>query len=137
MSNINIDTGEIRLTINDDPKRVVVFNPSDALFAERFYNLLQTFGEEREILEAKYDEIEQNQEVDKNGLPANIKQKFDLVKETCQMIKEKIDYVFGENTSQIAFGDSVNLDVFAQFFEGITPFIEKTREEKVKKYIRE
>lgn len=137
MSNINIDTGEIRLTINDDPKRVVVFNPSDALFAERFYNLLQTFGEEREILEAKYDEIEQNQEVDKNGLPANIKQKFDLVKETCQMIKEKIDYVFGENTSQIAFGDSVNLDVFAQFFEGITPFIEKTREKKVKKYIRE
>jgi len=43
MQSLQIDTGEIRLAINDDPNRVIVLRPNDAIFAEKFYKMLGNF----------------------------------------------------------------------------------------------
>jgi hypothetical protein len=49
MESLHINTGGIRLCINDDPNRVIEFNPQDLSFAERFYSLLSDFeGKEKE-----------------------------------------------------------------------------------------
>jgi len=134
MQSLQINTGEIRLAVNNDPERVIVFNPADAMFAERFYNLIGEF--QRKIIEyqAKAKQIETNTGVDDNGIPLNASDRIELVKDVCSYIREKIDIIFGAGTSQKAFGDAMELNALSQFFEGITPFVQKERAAKIETY---
>lgn len=133
-NNLNIDTGVVRLTINDDPKRVIKFNPSDVVFAEKFYRLIKEFELKQVSYQTRADEIDAVKDVDEHGIPANIEDSFEFLKDVCGYMREKIDGVFGEGTSQTAFEDAVNLEMFEQFFDGITPFIEKARTKKTQAY---
>lgn len=132
--NLNINTGEIRLTINDDENRVIAFNPNDLEFVNKFYGLIKEF----EVKEKEYNEkkalLNQIKETDSFGIPINFNYHMELLKETGEFLKVKIDFVFGEGTSKAAFGNANTIDMFEQFFDGITPFIQKTRENKIKKY---
>lgn len=136
MSNININTGEIRLTINDDESRVIVFNPNDLEFANNLYELLAELENKEKEYRARESEIDKNTEVNSYGIPVNLKEKIGLLKETCDYMREKVDAVFGEGTSQTVFGSVNTLDMFEQFFEGITPYIEKVRSAKTSKYTK-
>lgn len=136
MNNININSGEIRLTINDDENRVIAFNPNDLEFVDRLYNLIADFEKKEKEYKLKEKEIDKNTEVDSYNIPINFKEKLELVKETCSYMREKIDFVFGEGTSQKVFGNTNTLDMFEQFFDGITPYIEKVRIQKVSKYMK-
>ena len=42
--------------------------------------------------------------------------------------------VFGAGTSEKAFGEAQTLNMFEQFFDGITPYIQGARGQKVSKY---
>lgn len=136
MDSIRIDTGVKRVCINDNPEKVIEFNPSDVIFAEKFYQLIKDFELKQTEFINRSKELDANKEIDENGLPVNLNESIALLKEVCNYFREKIDGLFGEGSSQKAFGDSLNLDIFEQFFEGILPFIEKVREEKVKKYVK-
>lgn len=134
MQSLHINTGEIRLCVNDDPGRVIVFNPTDISFAERFYGLLSEFEEKEKEYQRKVEALQKNTETDNLGIPKNFGPALVLLRETCGFLREKIDDVFGAGTSQAAFGDANTLDMFEQFFEGITPFVQKAREKQVSKY---
>ena len=123
-------SGVKRIAINDDPNNVIEFNPTDVLFVERFYAIYREF----EAKQAEYDK--QSKELDAAGddITANMEQSITFLKEVCGFMREKIDYLFGEGTSQKVFGDSLSLEMIAQFFEGITPFVWQARQEKVNKY---
>ncbi len=135
MESIQIDTGVKRIMVNDDPARVISFNPSDVVFAERFYQVVNEFGSQEYEFKRRYAAIEADDSKDENGLPANSAAKLALIRETCEYFRKKIDQVFGEGTSQAAFGDAMTLDMFQQFFEGIAPFIQATRAAKIAKYV--
>jgi hypothetical protein len=135
MDSIRIDTGEKRIAINDDPERVIVFNPSDIVFAEKFYRVVGEFEAKQQEYISRSDEIEAVTDKDSNGLPANMEERLALLRETCEYIREKVDYVFGSGTSQTVFGDAMTLNMFEQFFSGIMPFIRSTRTEKIKQYL--
>lgn len=132
--NININTGEIRLTINDDENRIIAFNPNDLEFVNKFYGLIKDF----EVKEKEYNEkkakLNEVKDTDSFGIPVNFDEHMTLLNDTSEFLKAKIDFVFGEGTSKAAFGKANTIDMFEQFFEGITPFIQKTREDKIKKY---
>jgi hypothetical protein len=134
IDSIRIDTGVKRVLINDGPV-YIEFNPSDILFAERYYQLLKTF--ETKLLEykARARVLDANTSTDVDGLPANIPEGFGMVKEASAFMRVEVDKLFGEGTSQKVFGDAVNLDMFDQFFNGLAPFISRAREEKVSKYL--
>lgn len=134
MDSLHINTGEIRLCVNDDPNRVIVFNPSDISFAERFYGLLREFEEKEKEYRLKTEELQKNAETDDLGVPKNFGSILTLLRETCTFLREKIDDVFGAGTSQAAFGDANTIDMFEQFFTGITPYVQKAREKQVGKY---
>lgn len=134
MDTLNISTGEKRIAINGDPSRAIVFNPSDVLFAERFYHLIGEFQERLTEYQARSKELETNAAANGNGLPANMQERIDLIKESCTYIYEKIDLIFGPGTSQAAFEGAMSLDAVTQFFEGITPYIQAARVDKVAKY---
>lgn len=122
---IQIHSGEKHIAIERDGKQTgeIVINPSDVLFAEKFYRAMGDF-------ESKLDEYQKRND----GLEA-IDEKLSLLHEACEFIRGRIDEVFGAGTSQAAFGDTLNLDVFSQFFQGITPHVKQVRSEKIAAYI--
>jgi hypothetical protein len=135
MDSLQIQTGEKRIAINGDESRVIVFNPSDTLFAERFYKLIGEFENRLTEYQQRGIELEADSTPNGNGMPANMGARLELIKEACEYSRESIDKVFGEGTSQIVFGDVLSLDAIQQFFSGITPFIQTTRAEKIAPYL--
>ena len=134
MDSIRINTGEKRISINDDPTRVIVFNPSDVVFAETFYALVGEFDTKLSEYKLRSEIMDADATLDANGMPANLDKRLALLREACTYMRSKIDSIFGKGTSQTAFGDTLSLDVFPQFFDGITPFIQAVREEKIAQY---
>lgn len=132
--NININTGDIRLTVNDDESRVISFNPNDLAFIERFYGFVIEFEDIENEYNDKKKKLQEVTEVDDMGFPINMQDHINLMKETGEVLKGKIDNVFGEGTSKAAFGDANTFDMFEQFIDGITPYIQKSRDDKIKKY---
>lgn len=132
--NIHINTGEKRVTINDDPTRVIVFNPTDVLFAERFYSLLGELKQKLNEFKERGAALSAESKKDEDGLPVNMQAQISLQVETCNYLSEKVDALFGKDTSQKAFGDVRNLEVFLQFFNGVLPFFETARAEKIAAY---
>ena len=132
--NLNINTAGIRLTINEDPNRVIEFDPDDVAFVEAFHGLISEFEGKETEYRRRSEEIEKNNEVDEYGIPKNAKEVIALMREVCEYFRSKIDEVFGEGTSNTVFGKANRLEMFAEFFEGITPFIQKARTGKIEKY---
>ena len=44
MQNINIGSGEVRLTVNGDENRIIRFNPNDLNFVDKFLRLTEDLG---------------------------------------------------------------------------------------------
>lgn len=118
--------GGVRLTINDDPNRVISFDPSDLSFAERVYDLV-TDLEKKEV-----EYRRQAEELDAAG--GDFKAGMALIREVCEDMKTRIDSIFGDGTSKAAFGDACTVTMFDQFFDGVMPYIAAVRKPKMDKY---
>lgn len=126
-NSIRIDSGEVTLLVNDDPSRVIKFNPEDILFVEKFYSLLGGFegvqGRFQERLNAIPDE-------DESTAP----QVIAVVEEACDYLMEQIDSAFGKGTSDAVFAGVKSLSQIEQFFLAIAPYVKAKRQDKVTKY---
>ncbi len=134
MQSLRIDTGSIKLAINEDPGRVIEFNPNDIGFVERFYGLISDFEEKEKEYTARIEKLDENKEIDSYGIPRNLGEGLVILKDICEYMRGRIDHVFGDGTSQKAFGDANTLDMFEQFLDGVTPYIQNARTGKVEKY---
>lgn len=132
---LTIRTG-IRLLVNDDPDRVIAFDPDDVQFAERFYDLYRVMFGDVKRYEARAAELDAVTETDENGWPVNAGERLVFQRELCQDMHAQIDALFGEGTARAAFGDSLSVDSIMQFFEGVMPFIQSARAERVAKYAK-
>lgn len=132
--NLNLDLGIKRITINNDPDKVIEFSPEDTLFIEKFYSVYsEILDKQNEYLE-RYEAM--NQETDPNGVPVDIEAQIGLVKETTVYMRDKIDFLLGPGTSQTVFGEIYNLDVISQFLAGLATFVKSDRNKKLDKYIK-
>jgi hypothetical protein len=129
---IHIDTGIKRILINDGPD-YIEFNPSDVLFAEKFYQLIKDFEVKQEEFKTRSDELEKDAK--DSGKLVDLAGNIALVREVCIFLRTGIDSLFGEGTSQKLFGDAMVLGAFEQFFTGITPYIKTAREAKIERYV--
>lgn len=134
MDNLRIDIGVKHITINDGPE-FIEFNPSDIVFAEKFYQLIKDFEVKQVEYKKRSEEIAAKVEKDGIGIPTNLSDNLVLMRDVCEFMREKIDGLFGKDTSQKVFRDTLSLNMFEQFFTGITPFISTARTKKVAKYI--
>jgi hypothetical protein len=134
LPSLKIESGLIRLAINDDPGRVIAFNPKDVVFAEKFYRLIKDFEDKQAEFETQAKELDAVEETDELGLPINTEERLAYIKEICEFTFEKIDEVFGEGTSEKVFEGVYNLDIIGQFFDGISPYIKAARTQRVEKY---
>lgn len=126
-SSIRIDAGEVTLLVNDDPRRVIKFNPEDILFVERFYSLLGGFEGVQKKFQDRLDAIPDNEE---STAPKVIA----VIEEACDYLMEQIDSVFGAGTSEAAFAGAKSLSQIEQFFLAIAPYVKAKRQDKVTKY---
>ena len=124
----------VRLTVNDDPDRVVEFNPSDVGFVSRFYDLMDNVEAKEGEYNTKLEEIQKDISINSFGVPNALKKEVALSAEICAYLREQVDMVFGEGTSQIAFGDMKVPAKFGEFFDGIAPHITAARSKATKKY---
>lgn len=134
MDSIKIDAGIKRVCINDDPARVIAFNPNDVAFAERFYAMYRDMLRVAEEYDARAQEIDAETGVDDAGLPINAPDKLSFMRESVEYWHGQIDALFGEGTSETVFQGALNMDAVMQFLEGMTRFFQQTREEKTRKY---
>mgnify|MGYP000104827856 CR=1 FL=1 len=134
MDSLQIDTGEIRLAINGDASRVIVLRPNDAVFAEKFYKMLGEFQSKFTEYQGRAAKIESQNETDENGVPLNTGERIALLKEICQYTRNQIDELLGAGTSQTVFGDALDIEAIIRFFEGVRPYMQKARAEKVARY---
>lgn len=137
MDNITVSAGAKRVMINDNQDCVVEFNPTDVVFIERFYAVYQAFNVKQvEYLQRSGELDAQSSEVDADGIPVNMQAGLDFVKEICSFARDKVDYLFGEGTSQKVFGNVQSIEMIGQFLEGISPYIQQERQKKIRKYTR-
>lgn len=128
MPSLQIHTGEVRLQILDDAgevRGIFKFNPTDIEAAKRLLKIQEDFESKETEFQKKAEEIE------KSGSTSD---KINLLSELCQYIEGEIDECFGEGSSKILFGNSVSIDMFNDFFNGITPYYEKASKERLAKY---
>ena len=134
MDSLTIDTGVKRLCINGDPDRVISFNPVDVAFAEHFYQLVIDLQEKQAEFRERGDALDANKEVDENGIPVNVKDALSLLRDFCEFFNQQIDNVFGEGTAKAAFDGALDYDMYFQFIDGVLPYVQSARGERMSKY---
>jgi hypothetical protein len=125
---LHIDSGEVRLLIDGDPERVIVFNPSSVIFAEKFQSLRFEVAHKMEECQAKAEEL--------GKVPDDAEALIDLRSSTIDYLRAKIDEIFGAGTSQTAFGDLRSEQAIGSFLKGVAPYVQLVREEKLAKYVQ-
>lgn len=131
--NLVIDAGVVRILINDGP-HALVFNPTDVVFVERFYAMLREFETRMGEYEEQAAELDKSRDVDAMGIPTNAKQRLEFIHDICAFVFSQIDELFGSDTSLHLFGGMESLDMIEQFFSGLAPLIQETRQKQVAKY---
>lgn len=127
MDSLKISTGRVRLQIVDEAgnqRGIFSFNPTDVESAKRILEIQKDYEVKVKEFSAKIDTAD------------TIDEKIALMNEIVTYFKSIIDDCFGEGSSQILFGDEKSLDMFYDFFEGITPYYEKASKERMAKYIQ-
>jgi hypothetical protein len=136
MDSIKIVSGVKRIAINDDPDRVIEFNPSDSNFRTRFYTTYRELMTQLTLMGQREKELIDVADEDEFGIPTSAGDRLALELESIQLARQKIDELFGAGTSQTVFGDEMSQVIIGQFFDGIQPFFESAVSDAVKKYAR-
>jgi len=126
MQSIKFDDGFKEFMINDDPSRVIRFNPAD-------YGIIERFDKARKEIAAEVDKIQEDINIKPDGSAEedDLGEAADLLDRTNKLIRDKIDYIFDSQVSDIAFGrqsplSSVKgLPLFERFIRAAQPYIEK------------
>jgi hypothetical protein len=137
MQGIRFDEGYKEYMINDDPNRVIRFNPTDFEILDR----IKVAYEEIEKATSTEDDVELNPD----GTPIEqLGKAAETVKKISDTIKRQIDYIFNSPISDIVFGNQSPLclvggkPLYERFLDAIIPIIQaevKKEQEASKKRI--
>jgi len=133
---LRLDAGVVRLAVNGDESRIITFNPTDVIFAEKFQRLVRNFHEKEAEFNRRSEEVEAITEVGPDGIPLRLDENLRLAREVCEYLREQVDLLLGEGSSTILFGEHLSMDMFGQFFDGILPYIKRSRTAKMEKYTK-
>jgi hypothetical protein len=141
MDSLNISTGEKRLPIIRDGVNVgeLVFNPHDAVLAEKFYRLIDKLNLLITDLKTTAKDIEARTTTDADGIPSTGLEFIGFARKAHEALCAEYDHLFGTGTSAMIFGGFVPLTedgfkVHEQFVNGFAPYFQKTRAAKVERY---
>lgn len=133
MDSLRIDNGIKKIEVNDAGE-YIEFSVVSNDFFRAFSDLIQWFGGQEQRQDIKDMEEQQKKVVSENGDDIDyeaLNSVLDIREKVSKEACEKIDNIFGAEASQKIFGGIVP-DMFsiADFFEQITPLIEKYAKER-------
>ena len=128
--NLHFETGEVEVKINDDPTRVIKFNPTDLSFVERFENTYK----KAEDLVKKYDrQFKEAKIVDTKNKNKNMEAK--VLKESNKDARNLVDTLFDDNVADVIFGrihplsyTSNHKTILENFLMALTQYIQASTE---------
>lgn len=113
----------IEVEVNDAGDKIVI-PTEDALFVQRFQEMILKFGQVRDEVSQKMDNASREEQIK-------------VVVEASRIIMNEIDVLLGENTCKKVFGDTVpSVFAISDFFEQLIPIVESSMNER-KNRIRE
>lgn len=128
MQNIRFDEGYKEFMINDDPNRIIRFNPAD-------YGIIERFNTAHKEILTEMEKIQKDFNIKADGSPdvpeGELEEAAELMAKVRKIICDKIDYIFGNPVSEIVFGTQSPLSsvkgvpLFERFIMAAQPFIEK------------
>ena len=132
MQSIRFDDGFKEFMINDDPNRVIRFNPAD-------YGIIERFNQARKDIISEIDKLQKDIDINPDGSPNvpedEMEEAAEMLSKTRKLICDKVDYIFGSPVSEVVFGSQSPLSsvkgipLFERFIRAAQPYIE----EEVKK----
>jgi len=132
MQSIRFDDGFKEFMINDDPNRVIRFNPAD-------YGIIERFNTARKDILAEMDKLQKDIDIKPDGTPDvpedELEEAAGMMSKVRKLICDKVDYIFGNPVSDVVFGTQSPLSsvkgipLFERFIRAAQPYIE----EEVKK----
>ena len=127
MNELHISTGAVRLDIIRDDENVGVFkfNPKNLAEAQRYAEVVS------EMEKKKVEYLEKAKTLDAEN---DTKGKIDFLIEYVKEMRNDIDKIYGEGTSDLVFGDTLDIDMFFDFIEGLAPYYKKASSERTAKY---
>lgn len=138
MDSLKIDSGAVNLPIIRDGEETgtISFNPYDLAWVEKFEDL-------RPSVEKKLEEMSQEEtDLDKvietaegQALIDTQRKRKELRREAFSYFYELIDSMFGEGTSKVAFGETMNVMAIYSFIDGVTGYMKPLRNEKMAPYL--
>lgn len=127
MDSLKINTGKVRLQILDEDgnqRGIFTFNPSDIESAKRIIEIQKNFEMKNVEFQKRINAAE------------TMEEKITILDELVTYFEKIIDDCFGEGSSQVLFGNDKSVEMFYDFFDGITPYYEKASKERMAKYIQ-
>ena len=127
MAELHINSGLVRLDIIRDGENVGVFkfNPKDVGEAQRFGNVVAEMEAKREEYTKKASEADTSD---------NAKARVDFMVEFIKFLRNSIDGIYGDGTSELVFGKTLDVDMFFEFMQGIAPYYKNASTERTAKY---
>ena len=128
MQSIRFDDGFKEFMINDDPNRVIRFNPAD-------YGIIERFNTARKDILAEMDKLQKDIDIKPDGTPDvpedELEEAAGMMSKARKLICDKVDYIFGSPVAEIVFGNQSPLSsvkgipLFERFIRAAQPYIEK------------
>lgn len=132
MASIVFDEGIQEFEINNDPSRILRFNPSDVGIVDRYYTCIQKMEEELK----KTEDIR----IDPEGNPVDtLESTAETLKEVNRILRSNFDEVFYEGSADIVFGKQNPLalagghTIYENFLKAFGKIIAPMIEEEKKK----
>jgi len=128
ISKLRIDTGAVKIEVNDKGE-CIVLPFGDQSFPTRFFNLIDSFQSREDEYKKRAEDIDNGDlselEKARAGVSLNL--------EIHEKLRAEIDAIFGPETCRKVFGDIVpSIELYAAFFEALTPYFEKYGRERQK-----
>lgn len=132
MQSIRFDDGYKEFMINDDPNKVIRFDPADVGIIERFNTAIKNIEKARQ-------ELTSDIEIDSKGDPIDdLESSAEAVAKVRKLINEQIDYIFDSPVSEMVFGNrsplalAKGVPLFERFIMAAQEVIEKEIKEEMK-----
>lgn len=146
MSAIKIKSKNKTLDLENDNGDIIgkiTFNPEDI----GAYNELLAIGDIIAKISNKYDSIEEIQDIPQGKLDSAEQYKdtqntfslignfTDYVVKQIDIISDKLNKIFGKDTSELIFQGSHDLELLSDFIEAVIPYFKSAKKERTDKYL--
>lgn len=132
MQNIRFDDGYKEFMLNDDPDKVIRFDPAD-------FAIINRFNEARKNIEKEIDALGDDVDVDNKGEPVDeLEDVAEAISKVNKLIREQMDYIFDSPISDMVFGNKSPLamvkgvPIFERFVAAAQSVIEKEIKSEMK-----